>query len=111
MGNFLFAANLPVRPRHLSKEGQPIYDGNSIVWLKEEVDMTQFAGQEIFIGIRLVSDDLENRNGINIDDIELITYQTTIIRVKLLHHNLPKSILTLQKANFISPSMLKNNGW
>ena len=66
------------------KEGQPIYDGNSIVWLKEEVDMTQFAGQEIFIGIRLVSDDLENRNGINIDDIELITYQD--------HNNSSKNI-------------------
>ncbi|MCO6461324.1 MAG: T9SS type A sorting domain-containing protein [Saprospiraceae bacterium] len=60
---------------YYQKEGQPVYDGNSVVWLKEEVNMKDFAGQEILIGIRLVSDDEETRSGINIDDIELISYK------------------------------------
>ena len=56
------------------KEGQPLYDGNSVIWVREEVDMSEFSGQYIHIGARLVSDDQENRQGINLDDLELISY-------------------------------------
>lgn len=64
------------------KEGQPLYDGNSVIWVREEVDMTEFAGQTIHVGARLVSDDQEDRQGINIDDLELITYSDVANRTK-----------------------------
>jgi len=58
-------------------EDQPVYDGNSILWLKEEIPMDDFAGQSIYIGVRLVSDELETRKGINIDDVKMETFNET----------------------------------
>lgn len=59
-------------------EGQPLYDGISVHWVKEEFILDDFKGQVIQIGCRMVSDEGEVREGIFIDDLELTIYSKVL---------------------------------
>lgn len=58
--------------------GQPVYDGNSDGWLHERIQLKDFKGQRIKIGFAMVSDTLENRNGIAVDDITVTYYSRSL---------------------------------
>lgn len=49
----------------------PGYTGASGGWLREEVDLSAYAGGEVLIGFEYVTDDAFNRAGICLDDIEV----------------------------------------
>ncbi|MDV7392071.1 immune inhibitor A, partial [Arthrospira platensis SPKY1] len=51
--------------------GQPLYDGTS-AWVKEEIDLTAYAGNEIQLRFQLVSDGSVNGDGFFFDDIKII---------------------------------------
>ncbi len=59
-------------------EGKSLYDGSSDGWVEEEIDLSDYLGQEIFLGFRLVSDFFSNDDGIYIDDIEVVILKDNV---------------------------------
>lgn len=51
--------------------GQPLYDGTS-AWVKEEIDLTAYAGNEIQLRFQLVSDGSVTGEGFFFDDIKIV---------------------------------------
>ncbi len=49
----------------------PGYTGASGGWLREEVDLSDYAGGEVLVGFEYVTDDAFNGDGICLDDIEI----------------------------------------
>lgn len=66
--------------------GDPVYDGNSVQWLREEISLDMFAGQTIHIGAKLVSDQMETRDGIYIDDVEVKIFSKEVSMVGHAYH-------------------------
>lgn len=51
----------------------PIYDGTQVEWIKEEVDLNLFAGQEkVWIRFQLVSDEYAEKDGFYFDELEVL---------------------------------------
>jgi carboxypeptidase T len=48
---------------------QPIYDGTKDGWVDEQIDLSMFAGQQVYIRFGLYSDQGVNGDGIYIDDV------------------------------------------
>lgn len=48
---------------------QPIYDGSQAGWVDEQIDLSEYAGQDIYIRFGLYSDQGVNADGIFIDDV------------------------------------------
>lgn len=63
--------------------GQPIYDGTQADWVLEEIDMTDYIGENVTIRFLLKSDQFVTGDGFYFDDLELITYgvstDTTVV--------------------------------
>lgn len=78
----------------LQIQSEPIFDGKSD-WVLEEMDITEYAGKDVLIRFELVTDFINNADGIYIDDIEIIAEdlgsETT-------------SIIELDETDFISNS-------
>jgi carboxypeptidase T len=55
----------------LQLEAEPIFDGKSD-WVLEEMDITEYAGRDVLIRFELVTDFINNADGIYIDDIAII---------------------------------------
>ncbi len=53
--------------------GNPLYDGKQLTWVKEEIDLSDYIGKEILIRFRLISDNAVTADGFYFDDLE-ITY-------------------------------------
>jgi hypothetical protein len=55
---------------------EPLYDGNQITWVKEEIDLTEYLGTEdsvyFSIGFRLRADEFIEADGFYFDDLELV---------------------------------------
>jgi carboxypeptidase T len=54
-------------------EGQPLYDGTQTDWVKEQINLSDYLGQEIRIRFSLVSDNGVEEDGFYFDDLEVIT--------------------------------------
>lgn len=54
------------------EEGQPIYDGTQSEWVKEQINLSDYLGQEIQIRFSLVSDNGVEEDGFYVDDVEVI---------------------------------------
>ncbi|NVO03116.1 MAG: immune inhibitor A [Bacteroidetes bacterium] len=54
--------------------GEPIYDGNQTSWVKEEIDLADFIGNQIKLKFVLVSDGQTNFDGFYFDDVNIETY-------------------------------------
>ncbi|MCK9209697.1 MAG: immune inhibitor A [Ignavibacteriaceae bacterium] len=52
----------------------PVYDGTRQNWVKEEIDLKQFAGKQIKIRFSLLSDEYLQKDGWYLDDISIITF-------------------------------------
>ena len=48
---------------------QPVYDGQKADWVQEEINLSSFAGQQIKLRFRLVSDGFVTGNGFFFDDL------------------------------------------
>ncbi|HHJ50545.1 MAG TPA: T9SS type A sorting domain-containing protein [Phaeodactylibacter sp.] len=51
--------------------GEPLYDGVQNEWVKEHIDLSDYIGQEIKIGFRLLSDEYQQFDGFYFDDVEI----------------------------------------
>jgi len=50
---------------------QPIYDGTQPTWVKEQINLSNYLGQNIKLRFKLVSDDYSNFDGYYFDDIKV----------------------------------------
>jgi len=55
--------------------GEPLYDGTQLTWVKETVDISSYIGQQIKIRFILRSDGYVTEDGWYVDDINLIVYE------------------------------------
>jgi hypothetical protein len=53
--------------------GQPLYDGDQLSWVKEEMDLSNYIGQNIKLRFRLKSDGFVNEDGFYFDDLSVNT--------------------------------------
>ena len=53
--------------------GEPLYDGFQVEWLKEEIDLTEYLGNEVKFMFLLVSDQSVNEDGYYFDDFTITT--------------------------------------
>ncbi|GAB1348216.1 hypothetical protein MASR1M107_04270 [Ignavibacteriales bacterium] len=60
---------------------QPVYDGSRINWVKEEVSLLPYAGQQVLLRFRLVTDGSQQKDGIYLDDIGIVAY--SVVPVEL----------------------------
>ncbi len=58
--------------------GQPLYDGIQADWVQEEIDMSEYIGENVYLRFQLVSDQFVNEDGFFFDDIELVTFGITL---------------------------------
>jgi len=59
-------------------EGEPLYDGTQLAWVKESIDLGSYLGEEIELRFLLRSDASNNNDGIYIDDINIIVLETPV---------------------------------
>jgi len=52
----------------------PLYDGTQQNWVKEEIDLIQFARKQIKIRFSVLSDEYVQKDGWYLDDISIVTY-------------------------------------
>lgn len=52
--------------------GQPVYEGFQSSWVKEEIDLTPYAGNQIRIRFMLISDGFEEYDGFYFDDLSIV---------------------------------------
>lgn len=52
-------------------ENKPVYDGEQNEWVKEEISLADFLGEDIKIKFRLVSDSYVNEDGFYFDDVKV----------------------------------------
>lgn len=71
-------------------EGQPVYDGVQLDWVLEEIDISEYAGQELFLRFRMVSDPFVEGEGFFFDDLEVIKFsdEATSIKDELIERSL-----------------------
>lgn len=55
----------------LQLEAEPIFDGKSD-WVLEEMNITEYAGKDVLLRFELVTDFINNADGMYIDDIEIV---------------------------------------
>ncbi len=60
-------------------QGQPLYDGNSNGWVKEEIDLGTFVGDTIQVRFRLISDNFVEGDGFYFDDLEVLALTATVV--------------------------------
>lgn len=53
-------------------EDRPLYDGTQSDWIREEINLSDFLGESVYLQFKLISDQYVERDGIYIDDIEVI---------------------------------------
>lgn len=54
-------------------EGEPLWDGNQVGWVKEQIDLSDYIGQRIKVKFRLVSDQFVTYDGYYVDDFQFVT--------------------------------------
>lgn len=52
-------------------QGEPMYDGEQNDWVKEEIDLSDYLGQQITYRFQLVSDNYVTEDGFYVDDINV----------------------------------------
>lgn len=62
--------------------GQPLYDGTQLDWVKEEINLSAYLGQEILIRFTLVSDGGVEEDGFYFDDLEVLTILDNSVSVQ-----------------------------
>jgi carboxypeptidase T len=73
--------------------GFPIYDGNQLTWVQEEIDLSDYLGEQIKFRFRLRSDWGDNRDGFYFDD-----FQVNIINASVGIEDLNNGLIQLNAA-------------
>ncbi len=56
--------------------GEPLYDGSQLTWVKEVIDLSDFIGEQITFRFLMKSDGSVTEDGWHFDDFNVITYQS-----------------------------------
>lgn len=51
--------------------GEPVYDGNQVNWVKEEINLADYIGKSILIKFQLISDQFTTGDGFYFDDLKV----------------------------------------
>jgi len=51
--------------------GEPLYDGDQNNWIFEEINLSDYLGENVLVRFHLVSDDIENDDGFYFDDLKI----------------------------------------
>ena len=54
-------------------QGQPLWDGNQVGWVKEQIEMNDYIGQRVKLKFRLMSDQFVTYDGYYLDDFQFVT--------------------------------------
>lgn len=74
------------------EEGEPLYDGLQNAWVKEEIDLSSYIGQNILARFQLVTDQFTNEDGFYFDDFKInVIYSTTINEYSSSGYNLSQN--------------------
>ncbi len=52
-------------------EDEPLYDGKQLVWVKEEINLSDYMGQNIYLRFSMISDAFNNGDGFYFDDLQI----------------------------------------
>ena len=63
------------------ENGEPLYDGEQLSWVKEEIDLTDYMGQDIYLRFSMISDGVNNRDGFYFDDLSIVSLGGDIVDV------------------------------
>jgi hypothetical protein len=58
--------------------GLPLYDGRQLEWIKENIDLSDYLGQNIKLRYSIVSDGWVNGDGFYVDDIKVLKISNTV---------------------------------
>jgi len=92
-------------------EGEPLYDGTQLTWVKESIDLDNYLGEEIKLRFLFRSDVSNNDDGIYIDDINIIVLEpptdveqvVSTINNYVLHQNYPNPFNPTTSIRFAIP--------
>jgi hypothetical protein len=79
-----------VEGSEFQNNGLPLYDGRQLEWIKENIDLSDYLGQNIKLRYSIVSDGWVNGDGFYVDDIKVLKISNT---VGLSQYNLQKDYL------------------
>jgi hypothetical protein len=65
-------------------EGEPLYDGEQLDWVKEEIDLSDYLGQEIYLRFSMISNAFNNGDGFYFDDLKIKTLVEDIVAIESL---------------------------
>lgn len=51
---------------------EPVYDGRQEEWVKESISLNDYLGQEVWIQFSLISDEIEQQDGMYLDDVKVM---------------------------------------
>lgn len=68
-------------------EGQPLYDGVQNEWVLEEIDLSDYLGENILVRFQFVSDGAERRDGFYFDDLKVSVVEESILNVEDISEN------------------------
>ncbi len=93
--------------------GNPLYDGTQLTWVKEEIDLSDYLGQQVKFRFRLRSDFGEQQDGFYFDDFTVnAVYSNTGIdelseNTMTLYQNMPNPSTGDMMIQYLLPSSIK----
>jgi hypothetical protein len=67
-----------VEGSEFQNNGLPLYDGRQLEWIKENIDLSDYLGQNIKLRYSIVSDGWVNGDGFYVDDIKVLKISNTV---------------------------------
>ncbi len=58
--------------------GNPVYDGQQLLWVKEEISLNDYLGASLYLQFKLVSDQAVNYDGFYFDDLSVDIISSTV---------------------------------
>ena len=89
-------------------DGQPVYDGNRLDWVYEDINLASYSSNQIKLRFELKSDDYVNRDGWYIDDIAIVRYDILPVELNSFTANLSEDKVYL---SWSTATELNNNGF
>ncbi|TCS96705.1 S8 family peptidase [Hazenella coriacea] len=83
------------------------YNGNSVDWLDEEINLSDYRGQTIYIGFHLTSDSHMSLNGWYLDDVSIDATPLSAIKKRIQTSSPTQAIDKNGKRKRIDPSKLR----
>jgi len=88
--------------------GQPLYDGTQTTWVKEEMNLSPYMGNQILLRFLLRSDGVIQADGWYVDDINIISYDFVPVELVSFTAHATASKVTL---NWSTASETNNRGF